>query len=390
MPWNDNSGNGDEPPKANGGPWGSGGSGGNGNGGSPWGRPSGGGGSGGQGGGNDIEDQMRKMQERFSRRGRNGSGGGRGRGPSLGPGGFIVLGVVAFVAWLATGVVIVDEGERAAVFRFGEYQKNFRPGLHVHLPSPIETHEIIRSEGQRETAIGAGNSDSLMLTGDESIVDLQFRVFWNLSRLDVGESVAVREPEMFILNIEGGAKLVADAAESVMREVVGRRTLDEVITLQRNEIQVEVRQRLQEMMDGYESGVSIQNVEIQEAEAPLGEVRKAFNDVVEADLIAEATRQEAFRDYNQVINVADGEALKIIEEAEAYKAEVIDLATGEASRFTQILAEYRLAPQVTRERMYLETMERVLARTEKLILDNDSGAVPYLPIDRVNRSGQGQ
>ncbi|MEO1553050.1 MAG: FtsH protease activity modulator HflK, partial [Pseudomonadota bacterium] len=151
MPWNDNSGNGDEPPKANGGPWGSGGSGGNDNGGSPWGRPSGGGG--GQGGGNDIEEQMRKMQERFSRRGRGGGGGGGGRGPSLGPGGFIVLGVVAAVAWLATGVVIVDEGERAAVFRFGEYQKNFRPGLHVHLPSPIETHEIIRSEGQRETAI---------------------------------------------------------------------------------------------------------------------------------------------------------------------------------------------------------------------------------------------
>lgn len=389
MPWNDNSGNGDEPPKANGGPWGSGGSGGNGNGDSPWGRPGGGGQSGGgQGGGNDIEEQMRKMQERFSRRGRG--GGGRAKGPSLGPGGFLALGVVALVAWLATGVVIVDEGERAAVFRFGEYQKNFRPGLHVHLPSPIETHEIIRSEGQRETAIGAGSSDSLMLTGDESIVDLQFRVFWNLSRLDVGESEAIREPEMFILNIEGGAKLVADAAESVMREVVGRRTLDEVITLQRNDIQVEVRQQLQEMMDGYESGVSIQNVEIQEAEAPLGEVRKAFNDVVEADLIAEATRQEAFRDYNQIINVADGEALKIIEEAEAYKSQVIDLATGEASRFTQILAEYRLAPQVTRERMYLETMERVLERSEKLILDNDSGAVPYLPLDRVNRSGQGQ
>ncbi|MEM7328874.1 MAG: FtsH protease activity modulator HflK [Pseudomonadota bacterium] len=390
MPWNDNSGNGDEPPKANGGPWGSGGSGGNGNGngGSPWGRP-GGGGGGGQGGSNDIEEQMRKMQERFSRRGRGG-GGGRQRGPSLGPGGFIVLGVVAAVAWLATGVVIVDEGERAAVFRFGEYQKNFRPGLHVHLPSPIETHEIIRSEGQRETAIGAGNSDSLMLTGDESIVDLQFRVFWNLSRLDVGSSEAIREPEMFILNIEGGAKLVADAAESVMREVVGRRTLDEVITLKRNEIQVEVRQRLQEMMDGYVSGVSIQNVEIQEAEAPQGEVRKAFNDVVEADLIAEATRQEAQRDYNRIKNVADGEALKIVEEARAYKAQVIDLATGEANRFEQILREFQEAPQVTSERMYLETMERILGRAEKLILDNESGAVPYLPIDRVNRTGQGQ
>ena len=128
MPWNDNSGNGDEPPKANGGPWGSGGSGGggNGNGGSPWGRP----GSG--GGGSDIEEQMRKMQERFSRRGRGGGGGGGRRGPSLGPGGFLVLGVVALVAWLATGIVIVDEGERAAVFRFGQYQKKF----HTWFPRP--------------------------------------------------------------------------------------------------------------------------------------------------------------------------------------------------------------------------------------------------------------
>ena len=134
MPWNDNSGNGDEPPKANGGPWGSGGSGGNGNGGSPWGRPGGNGGGQG-GGGNDIEEQMRKMQERFSRRGRGG-GGGRARGPSLGPGGFIVLGVVAAVAWLATGVVIVDEGERAAVFQFGKYEEDLQSRSARAFPRP--------------------------------------------------------------------------------------------------------------------------------------------------------------------------------------------------------------------------------------------------------------
>ena len=375
MPWNDNNGNGDEPPKTNGGPWGSGGSGGNGNGngGSPWGRP---GGGGGQGGGNDIEEQMRKMQERFSRRGRGGGGGGRG-GPSFGPGGFLVLGVVAAVSWLATGVVVVDEGERAAVFRFGEYQKNFPPGLHVHFPAPIETHEILPSERQQETQIGINQGESLMLTGDENIVDVQFRVFWYYD----GEN-----PENFILNIDSGAPLVKAAAESVMREVVGKSTLDAVLTTGRGEIASNVREQLQQLLADYGAGVQIENVEIQEALAPAP-VRADFIDVINAGQDAERLVQEANRYANDIVPRARGEAQQILQDAQAYRDRVIADATGEADRFTQILTEYQKAPQVTRERMYLETMERVLNRTDKLILDSDSGAVPYLPLDRVNRSG---
>ena len=373
MPWNDNSGNGDEPPKANGGPWGSGGSGGNGDGGSPWGRP----GGGGQGGGSDIEDQMRKMQERFSRRGRGG-GGGRG-GPNLGPGGFLVLGVVAAIAWLATGVVIVDEGERAAVFRFGEYQKNFAPGLHVHLPAPIETHEVLPSERQQETQIGINQGESLMLTGDENIVDVQFRVFWYYD----GEN-----PQDFILNIDNGTPLVKAAAESVMREVVGKSTLDAVLTTGRGEIATIVRDQLQELLADYGAGVQIENVEIQEALAPAP-VRADFIDVINAGQDAERLVQEANRYANDIVPRARGEAQQILQDAQAYRDRVIADATGEADRFIQILLEYRKAPQVTRERMYLETMERVLNRTDKLILDSNSGAVPYLPLDRVNRSGGG-
>ncbi|MFN3211855.1 MAG: FtsH protease activity modulator HflK [Henriciella sp.] len=376
MPWNDNSGNGDEPPKANGGPWGSGGSGGNGDGGSPWGRP--GGGGGGQGGGSDIEEQMRKMQERFSRRGRGGGGGGRG-GPNLGPGGFLVLGVVALVAWLATGVVIVDEGERAAVFRFGEYQKNFAPGLHVHLPAPIETHEVLPSERQQDTQIGINQAESLMLTGDENIVDVQFRVFWYYD----GEN-----PQDFILNIDNGTPLVKAAAESVMREVVGKSTLDAVLTTGRGEIARIVRDQLQELLADYGAGVQIENVEIQEALAPAP-VRADFIDVINAGQDAERLVQEANRYANDIVPRARGEAQQILQQAQAYRDRVIADATGEADRFVQILNEYRKAPQVTRERMYLETMERVLNRTDKLILDSDSGAVPYLPLDRVNRSGGG-
>jgi len=377
MPWNDNSGNGDEPPKANGGPWGSGGSGGggNGNGGSPWGRP--GGGGGGQGGGGpDIEEQMRKMQERFSRRGRGGGGGGR-RGPSFGPGGFLVLGVVALVAWLATGVVIVDEGERAAVFRFGQYQKNFTPGFHVHLPAPIETHEILPSERQQETQVGINQGESLMLTGDENIVDVQFRVFWYYD---------AENPENFILNIDNGTPLVKAAAESVMREVVGKSTLDAVLTTGRGEIAATVREQLQVLLADYGAGVNIENVEIQEALAPAP-VRADFIDVINAGQDAERLVQEANRYANDIVPRARGEAQQILQRAQAYRDQVIADATGQADRFSQILAEYRKAPQVTRERMYLETMERVLNRTDKLILDSDSGAVPYLPLDRVNRGG---
>ncbi len=374
MPWNDNSGNGDEPPKANGGPWGSGGSGGNGNGGSPWGRP--GGGGGGQGGGPDIEEQMRKMQERFSRRGRGG-GGGRGRGPSFGPGGFLLLGVVALVAWLATGIVVVDEGERAAVFRFGQYQKNFTPGFHVHLPAPIETHEILPSERQQETQVGINQGESLMLTGDENIVDVQFRVFWYYD----GEN-----PENFILNVDNGTPLVKAAAESVMREVVGKSTLDAVLTTGRGEIAATVRTQLQTLLADYGAGVNIENVEIQEALAPAP-VRADFIDVINAGQDAERLVQEANRYANDIVPRARGEAQQILQRAQAYRDQVIADATGQADRFEQILAEYRKAPQVTRERMYLETMERVLNRTDKLILDSDSGAVPYLPLDRVNRGG---
>ena len=377
MPWNDNSGNGDEPPKTNGGPWGSGGSGGNGNGGSPWGRPGGSGGGGQGGGGSDIEEQMRKMQERFSRRGRNGGGGGRGRGPNLGPGGFALLGVVAFVAWLATGIVVVDEGERAAVFRFGQYQKNFTPGFHVHLPAPIETHEILPSERQQETQVGINQGESLMLTGDENIVDVQFRVFWYYD----GEN-----PENFILNIDNGTPLVKAAAESVMREVVGKSTLDAVLTTGRTEIQNNVRDQLQALLEDYNSGVNIENVEIQEAQAP-GPVRAAFIDVINAGQDAERAVQEANRYANDIVPRARGQAQQVLQDAQAYRDRVIADATGEADRFKQILTEYRKAPRVTRERMYLETMETVLGKTDKLILDSDSGAVPYLPLDRVNRSG---
>ncbi|QYJ01313.1 FtsH protease activity modulator HflK [Thalassovita mediterranea] len=375
MPWNDNK-DGEGSSKGSS-PWGSQGKKSD----SPWSRPGGSGGGNGSGGGGgnnrpDLEEQMRRMQERFRRgRGGNGGGGRRGGGQSFGPFGFLVLGFVALLAWLFSGVVVVDEGETAAVFRFGQWQKNFGPGLHVHLPTPIETHEIMPSQQQQVTQIGASDEERLMLTGDENIVDVQYRVFWYYDQED---------PENFILNVEDGEDLVKAAAESVMREVVGKSNLDDVITTGRNELQTQVREQLQALLQDYRAGAQILNVEIQEAQAPA-EVRAAFIDVVNAGQDAERAVQVANRYANDIIPRARGEAQQILQDAEAYRDQVIADATGQANRFTQILTEYQQAPQVTRERMYLETMERVLNRSDKLILDNDAGAVPYLPLDSVNR-----
>lgn len=269
MPWDDKT-------KASG-PWGGNNGGNDGDGGSPWNRPSGGGQG---GGGSDLEDQMRKMQERFRNRGGSGGGGRKGRGgggPNFGPLGVFVIGGIALLAWLLTGVVVVDEGERAAVFRFGKYQTNFEPGLHFHLPTPIETHEVLPSEKQQETTIGVDLAERLMLTGDENIVDVQFRIFWYYDPTN---------PERFILNVDDGEDLLKASAESVMREVVGRSRLDDVITARRTQISAEVLTQLQALMNDYGAGILVQNVEIQAAEQPA-QVRDAYIDVINAGQDAE-------------------------------------------------------------------------------------------------------
>ncbi|MEZ5953274.1 MAG: FtsH protease activity modulator HflK [Hyphomonas sp.] len=373
MPWDD---------KTKGsGPWGGGGGGdGNGDGNSPWKRP-----SGGSNAGKDLEEQMKRMQERFRQRSGGGGGNGRRRGggsPNFGPLGIFVLGGIALLAWLATGVVVVDEGSRAAVFRFGQWQTNFTPGLHFHLPAPIETHVVMPSEKQQQTEIGGGSGDGLMLTGDENIVDVRFRVFWFYDPSN---------PENFILNVDDGAELLKASSESVMREVVGKSKLDDVITTGRGTIADQVKTQLQALMADYRAGIQVQNVEIQEAAAPA-QVRQAFIDVVNAGQDAEKTIQEANKYANDIIPRAEGQAQQVIQNAEAYREQVVANATGEASRFNAILDEYRKAPQVTRERMYLETMQKVLGSTDKIVLDSNSGAVPYLPLDtqRSTTRQQGQ
>lgn len=375
MPWNENG----DGPKGSG-PWGTGS---NGSGQddkdnvSPWKRPGGGGGNGGggQGGGSDLEEQMRKMQERWrNRRGGRGGGGGGGGSTPLGPLGFAVLAIVSLFAWASTGVVVVDEGEQAMIFQFGKFKTAYGPGLNFHFPAPIETHEILPTRVLQETQF-ENSADIEMLTSDENIAKVPFRVQWNFNS---------QNPENFILNIEGARELVKSSAESVMREVVGKSTLDEVLTSNKGAIQDVVKQQLQALLTDYRAGVTVAQVQLLRVEAP-DRVQPAFIDVVEARQDAERRIEEARKTANDIVPRARGDAQRILQEAEAYKEQVIADATGEASRFSQILEEYKKAPQVTRERMYLETIEKILESSDKLLLDNEAGAVPYLPIDRLSQ-----
>ena len=377
MPWDD---------KTKGsGPWGGGGSGNNGGeGGSPWNRP------GKPDSGKekeqpaDLEEQMRRMQERFRQRrgggggGRKGGGGGRGGagggglGRGAGPLGILVIVGVGLLAWLSTSVVVVDPTQQAAVFRFGKWQANYGPGLHFHLPAPLESHRLIQVETRNETRIGNTQDESLMLTQDENIVDIHFSIIWK---------VDTQNPENYVLNVRDPDTTVAMVGESVMREVVGKTRLQEIITTERDQVQQQVAEQTQALLNEYRAGVQVLQVQIGKADPPQP-VIEAFNDVNVAEQDAETLTNQATQFANQIVPQARGTASRLQQEAEAYRDQIVADANGEAARFDQIYEEYRKAPRVTRERMYLETMERVLERSDKLILDQDSGAVPYLPLER--------
>ncbi len=266
----------------------------------------------------------------------------------------------------------VDPTQQAAVFRFGKWQTNYGPGLHFHLPVPFETHRLIQVETRNETRIGSNQQESLMLTQDENIVDIQFSVFWK---------VDTQNPENYLLNVRLPEETVAMVAESVMREVVGKTRLQELITTARDAVQTEVGEQVQALLNDYRAGIEILSVQIDKSDPPRP-VIEAFNDVNVAEQDAEALTNRATQYANEIVPQARGTAQRLLQEAEAYRDQIVADANGEAARFDQIYEEYRKAPRVTRERMYLETMERVLERSEKLLLDQDSGAVPYLPLER--------
>ncbi len=363
MPWNDN--------KGGNGPWGSdpGGSGGGDK--TPWGRPSGGGDKEGP----DLEDSLRKMQERFANRRRGGGRGGKSGGGGFGAAGFALFIVIAIVGWLMTGVYQVNEQERAVVMRFGEFERTSGPGFHVRFPDPFESHEIVLVNKIQSIEVGTGVSEGQMLTGDENIVDIDFVVFWK-----------VNNPQDYLFNVKFPDDTLRAVAESAMREIVGKRELQPIITTARDEVQASTRELIQATLDSYGAGIQITEVQLAKADPPA-EVIDSFRDVVNAAQDKETTINRATAYANDVVPRARGQAQRILQEAQAYRDRVVAESTGQADRFRQIYEEYRKAPRVTRERMYLETMEEVLGRSETMILDGDSGALPYLPLDQLRRGG---
>jgi modulator of FtsH protease HflK len=353
----------------------------------PWGgRPSGGGPSGGGGGGQqppDLEELIRKSQEKIKQWFPGGAGGGGGGG--FGNRRVFAIGAAVLVAiWLLSGFYRVQPAERGVELMFGRFYEVTGPGLHYAIPSPVQT--VFRPEVERVNRVeigfrdGRGGSgsirevsgESLMLTGDENIVDINFVVLWKIS-----------VPQDFLFNVRDPEGTVKAAAESVMREIIGQTPIAEATTEGRGVIETDVRAQLQSLLDNYGAGILITEIQLQKADPP-GEVIEAFRDVQRAQADRERLQNEAEAFANDIIPRARGEAERIIQEAEAYKQTVEARASGEASRFNAIYTEYANAREVTARRIYLETMESVLRDMNKLVIDGQasggSGVVPYLPL----------
>ncbi|MEC4591524.1 MULTISPECIES: FtsH protease activity modulator HflK [Nitrospirillum] len=350
-----------------------------------------------------LEDAVRQSGERLrvllGGGGRNGNGGGNGgrsrpSGPSGSPftlngwgtGRVIGVGVAAVAAlWLATGVYRVAADEQGVVLRFGKPVRVEQPGLRYHLPAPIEQVLLpqvtrvnrieigYRSQGDGRRSISDRDvaDESTMLTGDENIVDIDFAVFW-----------VIKDPAKFLFNIREPEETVKKVAESAMREIIGRTEIQPALTDARQRIENDSRQLLQTILDQYQAGIEITQVQLQRVEPPPAVV-EAFNDVQRARQDRERLRNEAETYRNDIIPRARGDAERLNQEAQAYRDQVVDLAQGDAKRFQQVLEAYAQAPDAASRRLYIETMEQILKGTHKILLDDKAGggAVPYLPLN---------
>ena len=355
-------------------------------GGSPWGSPPRGGGNGSGRGQKppNIDEVIKKIQDlinKFIPRGKSGSSKP------------IILGLVLLIViWALSGLYRVLPDEQGVVLRFGKFVSTTQPGLNYHIPYPVETvltpkvTKVNRidigfrsaSDSGRTSSVGDVPEESLMLTGDENIVNIDFSVFW-----------VIKDAGKFLFKIQSPVVTVKAAAETAMREVIAKSKLQSILTEGRSRIEIETQDIIQSLLDEYESGIQITQVQTQKADPP-DEVIDAFRDVQAARADMERSKNEAEAYQNDVIPRARGDAAKILQEAEAYKKQVVAMAEGEASRFLAIYYEYAQAKQVTQERMYLETMEKVLADIDKVIIDRKAGGVvPYLPLPELTKKKKG-
>ena len=356
-----------------------------GRGGSPWGSSGGGGNGSGRGPTPpDIDEIIKNIQKTIKRfiPGNGTKGGGK----------TIILGLVILaIIWVASGLYRVSPDEQGVVLRFGKFTATTQPGLNYHIPYPVETvftpkvtkvNRIdigFRSGADTGFSTGGGVADvpeeSLMLTGDENIANIDFSVFW-----------VIKDAGKFLFKIQDPAATVKAAAETAMREVIAKSKLQSILTEGRSKIEIETQNIAQSLLDEYESGIQITQVQTQKADPP-DQVIDAFRDVQAARADMERSKNEAEAYANDVIPRARGEAARILQAAEAYKKQVVAKAEGEASRFLAIYKEYNNAKRVTKERMYLETMEKILADVDKVIIEKNAstGIVPYLALPEIKK-----
>jgi membrane protease subunit HflK len=363
MPWSNQGG----------GPWGSGPKG-------PW-------GSGPQSSGPtppDLEEFLRRSQDRLRSVLPGGNFGGRG---------IFLFAALAFLLWVGSGVYFVQPDEQGIVLRFGRYVRDAQSGANYHLPYPIETvltPKVTRvnridigmrmvEDIRRGTTMRDVPEESLMLSGDENIVDVDFSVFWVIKPKGASD---------YLFNIQNPEGTVKAVAESTMREVIGRSEIQPILTGARQNIETAVHDLMQKVLDNYGSGIQVTQIQMQKVDPPA-QVIDSFRDVQAARADAERAQNEGQTYANQKIPDARGRAVRITQEAEAYREQTVAEATGQAARFTKIYDEYKKAPEITRQRMYLETLERIFGGTDKIILDSGgaggSGIVPYLPLNELTR-----
>jgi membrane protease subunit HflK len=341
----------------------------------PWGNGSSGGGSSPP----DLEELLKRSQEKLRQ--------ALPRG--VGPGGILVVALIVVAVWLASGIYVVNPDEQGVVLRFGAFVGRTTPGINYHLPWPIESVETpqVTRENQLNVGyrFGTGDSrreipeESLMLTGDENIVDINFTVFW-----------VIKDASAFLFNVQNlGTQqdaTIRAVAESAMREVVGKNNIEPILTANREPIQDEVRALMQRILDSYGAGVTVTRVQMQKADPPA-QVLQAYRDVQAARTDQDRMRNEAEAYANKVVPEARGQAARILQQAEGYKQQVTAEAQGEAQRFISIYDQYKKAPDVTRRRIYLETMQGILSNMNKIIMDNKggSGVIPYLPLPELRQ-----
>ena len=345
-----------------------------------------------KGGGNgppDLEELWRNFNQKL-----NGMFGKKGGGatpsapqPSMRQigGGIGMLVALVLVVWLASGFYIVDEKQRGVVFTFGKQSDLPSPGLRWRLPTPFQTHEIVNLSQVRTVEVGYRNTvktkvlkESLMLTDDENIIDIQFAVQYT-----------VKDPLAYLFNNRKPDETVLQAAETAFREVVGSSKMDFVLYEGREQVAIAAQKQIQDILDRYKTGIAVSRVTMQNAQPPE-QVQAAFDDAVKAKQDLERQKSEGQAYFNDVVPKARGAASRLTEEAQGYRQRVLANAEGEASRFKQVLAEYNKAPQVMRDRMYIETMQQIMASTSKILLDAKGGGnLLYLPLDKIMQMSAG-